>query len=111
MSFENPVSSADQDHERAEVLKKVKKYFEEVLGGTEEGFQGGMEEEKEGAAVMAVLDAMDQEDYAPAFQHLEDEISRLKKRLTEVHESQIPKIEIAINDLEKLKDSLLLSEK
>lgn len=106
MPFENPNQSEVLDEEKAQILKKVQRYLEESLEGLEEV---GVDEGQ--AELQQILEAFEQEDYAPAFEYLENEIAQLKKRVTEVHDSDVPKIEVYMSDLEKLKDSLLLSEK
>lgn len=118
MAFEiSSVPEIVPDEEQAKIWGRVKKYFEEVLNGVEESSQGGKEDDEESAALQAVLDAIESNDYDPAFQYLEKEIARLKTRITQISVSEIgrevtaPQLETRIGELEELKDSLLLSEK
>jgi hypothetical protein len=118
MKIEQPIkympTEKEPDFERENILKKVKDYFSEVL----EGYQTSeYSPEKDMIKVNSVIIDMEHNDYNSAYEYLEEEIERLNNRIVEVSKNEIgrvetvPKCKDAIQRLEKLRDSLHLSEK
>lgn len=113
MNFDTPAEKK-QDLERENILVKVRDYFSEVLEGYQES---GYSSEKDMGKVNSVIIDMDRDDYNSAYEYLGEEIERLNNRIVEVSKNEIGRVETVpicedeIRKLEKLKDSLRLSEK
>lgn len=116
MSIEHPDLTKDADSERGAILQKAKEYFKQSLEGLEESSPGEQAQE-EIVALNAILDAMDQDDFGPAYRYLEEELEKLKKRIVEVSGNEIRRkdtvllVESEISRVQKLLDSLQLKEK
>lgn len=105
------------DSEREIILKKVKEHFLKAIEGYEESPMGeSPEDTKDVIKLHSALDDMDRDDYTSAHEYLTEEIERLSRRIVEVSDTEVgreyttPNVKKAIQELEALRDSLLLSE-
>ncbi len=103
----------DEDRDRESVVEGVKAYFETVL--EEEGDAAGDEAKAERAQL--VLEAMEDDDFEPAYEYLTKEMSELEKERDRYERNDATAkafmtraIEQQIEDLEKLQEDLATLE-
>ena len=103
----------DEDRDRESVVEGVKAYFETVL--EEEADATGDEAKAERAR--AVLEALEDDDFEPAFDYFTAEMSELEKERDQYERNDATAkafmtraIEQQLEDLERLKDSLSVLE-
>lgn len=99
----------DEDRDRESIMEGVQAYFESVLEEGEDA--SGGEENAERAQV--VLEAIEDEDYEPAFEYLSKEIAELEKERDRIerHDATAKAfmsraLDQQIEDLEKLREDL-----
>ncbi|MFA6383629.1 MAG: hypothetical protein WCX17_04380 [Parcubacteria group bacterium] len=118
MGMEDISIEKNRDLERENILREVKKHFVEAIEGYEDSPMGeSPEDAKDVIKLHSALDDMDNNDYTSAHEYLTEEIERLNNRISEVSDNEIgrkytiPDVKKSIQELERLRDSLLLSEK
>lgn len=99
----------DEDRDRESIVESARAYFESVLEGAED--VSGGEEKAERAQV--VLEAMEDEEYEPAFEYLSKEIAELEKERDRIERNDVTAktfmsraLDQQIEDLEKLQEDL-----
>lgn len=114
MSFESfNTPEITPDEEQAVVWKKVEDYFEKIFGEVEQSPAYDSESLEE---IHQVLNAIERQDYSKAFEYFDKTIEGIRSRIPLYEENEIgreitiPAIRQEIEDLEKLRDSLLLEE-